>query len=143
MGKQSSRIYYQGKDHKDIYYNGHYHSAVYLCKESADGKVKCELVWRKIFEENLYIHPYLNNNDFLPDSGLSSLTVNMDEKKAYLAPGYTFRDGRQTTIIYAPDWIDGKKYASFVHRDTASNTDELYINEELIFDNISKLIFQQ
>lgn len=94
MGKQSSRIYYQEKDHKDIYYNGHYHSAVYLCKESADGKVKCELLWRKIFEENLYIHPSLNNTDFLPDSGLSALTVDMDAKKAYLAPGHTFRDMR-------------------------------------------------
>ena len=41
MGKQSSRLYYQGKDHKDIYFQGHYHDAMY---------VGSELVWEKINE---------------------------------------------------------------------------------------------
>lgn len=39
MGKQSARIYYQGKDHKDIYYDGHYHDAMYLGSQ---------LLWKKI-----------------------------------------------------------------------------------------------
>lgn len=39
MGKQSSRLYFQGKDHKDIYYQGHYHDAMYIGST---------LVWEKI-----------------------------------------------------------------------------------------------
>lgn len=42
MGKQSSRLYYQGKDHKDIYFQGHYHDAMY---------VGSQLVWEKIYDE--------------------------------------------------------------------------------------------
>ncbi len=44
MGKQSARLYFQGKDHKDIYFNGHYHDAVYL----TDGEGNATLVWEKI-----------------------------------------------------------------------------------------------
>lgn len=39
MGKQSARIYFQGKDHKEIYYQGHYHKAMYIGSQ---------LVWEKI-----------------------------------------------------------------------------------------------
>ncbi|MGN0464894.1 MAG: hypothetical protein ACI4F9_00925 [Lachnospiraceae bacterium] len=38
MGKQSSRLFFNGKDHKDIYFQGHYHKAMYLGSE---------LVWEK------------------------------------------------------------------------------------------------
>lgn len=41
MGKQSSRIYFQGKDHKDIYFKGQYHTAMYKGNQ---------LIWKKIFE---------------------------------------------------------------------------------------------
>lgn len=39
MGRQSSRIYFQGKDHKDIYFQGHYHDKMYIGSQ---------LVWEKI-----------------------------------------------------------------------------------------------
>ena len=39
MGKQSARLYFQGKDHKEIYYQGHYHKAMYIGSQ---------LVWEKI-----------------------------------------------------------------------------------------------
>lgn len=45
MGKQSSRIYFQGKDHKDIYFKGQYHTFMYKGKQ---------LMWEKIFD-NCYI----------------------------------------------------------------------------------------
>lgn len=44
MGKQSARLYFQGKDHKDIYYSGHYHDAMYL----SDSEGRATLVWEKI-----------------------------------------------------------------------------------------------
>lgn len=44
MGRQSSRLYFQGKDHKDIYYNGHYHDAMYL----SDSNGNVTLVWEKL-----------------------------------------------------------------------------------------------
>lgn len=42
MGKQSARIYFQGKDHKEIYYQGHYHKAMYIGSQ---------LVWEKLTSE--------------------------------------------------------------------------------------------
>jgi len=43
MGKQSSRIYFQGKDHKDIYFNTYYSSSMV---------VNNEVFWKKIYELN-------------------------------------------------------------------------------------------
>lgn len=39
MGRQSARIWYNGKDHKEVYYNGIYHNAIYM-----NGRV----VWQKL-----------------------------------------------------------------------------------------------
>lgn len=60
MGKQSARIFFQGKDHKDIYFNGYYHDKMYI------GSM---LVWEKI-ESSKWIFRYhtefrLNNFDCL------------------------------------------------------------------------------
>lgn len=44
MGRQSSRIYFNGHDHKDIYFQGHYHDAVFM----TDGEGNATLVWEKI-----------------------------------------------------------------------------------------------
>ncbi len=44
MGRQSSRLYYQGKDHKDIYFQGHYHDAMYIGNQ---------LVWEKLKDDEL------------------------------------------------------------------------------------------
>lgn len=41
MGKQSARMYYDGKDHRDIYFKGNYHRAMYKGGQ---------LVWKKITE---------------------------------------------------------------------------------------------
>lgn len=136
MGKQSSRIYFQKKDHKDIYMNGHYHSAVYLCKESEDGQVNCELIWRKIFDENLYIHQTLPNGDNPSISQNMSLTVNMDEKRIYLTPVWTNRDNEKNYITYNPDWIDGKEYVSILTDTVGSKNAAVYKNKELIFNDV-------
>lgn len=50
MGRQSSRLYFQGKDHKDIYFNGHYHDAMYL----SDSEGNVTLVWEKM-KDNIEI----------------------------------------------------------------------------------------
>lgn len=47
MGKQSSRIYFQGQDHKDIWFQGKYHNAMYIGNQ---------LVWKKIYD---YMIPYI------------------------------------------------------------------------------------
>lgn len=47
MGKQSSRIYFQEKDHKDIWFQGNYHNAMY---------VGSQLVWKKLpVGKNIYL----------------------------------------------------------------------------------------
>lgn len=43
MGKQSSRIYFQGKDHKDIWFRGNYSSAMVVGNE---------IFWKKIYKLN-------------------------------------------------------------------------------------------
>lgn len=41
MGRQSSRIYFNGKDHKDIYFNGKFHSAMYFKDQGG-------IIWQKL-----------------------------------------------------------------------------------------------
>ena len=53
MGKQSARIYFQGKDHKEIYYQGHYHKAMYIGSQ---------LVWEKLIDERLDIVSSISYN---------------------------------------------------------------------------------
>lgn len=50
MGKQSARIYFQGKDHKEIYYQGHYHDAMYIGST---------LVWEKLKTEQGETYKYI------------------------------------------------------------------------------------
>lgn len=45
MGKQSARMYYQGKDHKDIYFHYNYHDAMYKGSN---------LVWKKIYPDRYF-----------------------------------------------------------------------------------------
>lgn len=56
MGKQSSRIYFQGKDHKDIWFQGNYHVAMYIGNQ---------LVWEKLpIGKTIY---FLENDSRLAD----------------------------------------------------------------------------
>lgn len=41
MGRQSSRIYFNGKDHKDIYFNGKLHNAMYFKDQGG-------IIWQKL-----------------------------------------------------------------------------------------------
>lgn len=52
MGKQSSRIYFQGKDHKDIWFKGNYHNSMYIGSQ---------LVWKKIIEKYCVISGMICN----------------------------------------------------------------------------------
>lgn len=45
MGRQSSRLYYNGKDHKDIYYNGKYHNAMYFKDQGG-------IIWQKLMDSS-------------------------------------------------------------------------------------------
>lgn len=49
MGKQSARIYYQGKDHKDIYFQGNFHEKMYIGRN---------LAWQKIYDFPTYYGVY-------------------------------------------------------------------------------------
>ena len=46
MGKQSARLYYQGKDHKDIHFKGRLHDKMY---------VGSNLVWEKLYPDSYFI----------------------------------------------------------------------------------------
>lgn len=49
MGKQSSRLIYQGKDHKDIFFRGKFHRAMYLGNK---------LLWEKLPGEKFFLYRY-------------------------------------------------------------------------------------
>lgn len=46
MGRQSSRLYFEGKDHKDIYFQGHYHKAMYIGAQKVWEKLTSSLTWK-------------------------------------------------------------------------------------------------
>lgn len=49
--KQTSRIYYRGKDHKDVFFNGKYHSIM-----AAKNDLGCDgVIWRKLYPDKYYM----------------------------------------------------------------------------------------
>lgn len=46
MGKQSARLYYQGKDHKDIFYQGNFHDKMYKGNR---------LLWEKLYPAAYFV----------------------------------------------------------------------------------------
>lgn len=60
MGKQSARIYFQGKDHKEIYYQGHYHDAMYIGSTLVWEKLKAEEPIEKVPLEGFSAICYYN-----------------------------------------------------------------------------------
>lgn len=61
MGRQSSRLYYQGKDHKEIYYDGHYHKAMYIGSQ---------LVWEKLDSTKWQFVQMINSTYLAAGNGL-------------------------------------------------------------------------
>lgn len=90
MGKQSSRIYFQGKDHKDIWFQGNYHNAMY---------VGSQLVWKKIIDKYCVMRGYIYNllngkkinkqNNFYVDKSTPILSIGHcyigENRKEYIA----------------------------------------------------------
>jgi desulfoferrodoxin (superoxide reductase-like protein) len=75
MGKQSARLYYDGKDHKDIFFQGNYHRAMYKGNR---------LVWEKITEGNHIPYISREGNDMvlkvLYVDGRTTVTVGNSKK---------------------------------------------------------------
>lgn len=82
MGRQSSRIYFQGKDHKDIYFQGHYHDKMYIGSQ---------LVWEKLKDSLMSKYytgfPYLlNSSKLYAENGSSALFC--DARNAYMTEDF-------------------------------------------------------
>lgn len=85
MGRQSSRLIYNGKDHKDIYFQGHYHDAMY---------VGSQLVWKKIRERNwerIGFHTF-------KDNGNAYIAYDAQDKLYYFD-----RDSKEWVLSEVPD----------------------------------------
>lgn len=65
MGRQSSRIYFQGKDHKDIYFQGHYHDKMYIGSQLVWEKLKSEISWVGYENSGTYGFVKYNGSIFL------------------------------------------------------------------------------
>lgn len=68
MGKQSARLYFEGKDHKDIFFHGKCHDAMYI---------GAELVWHKIRKEGYYVLIYFRGESYVNQKLIVSI---FDEK---------------------------------------------------------------
>lgn len=73
MGRQSARIYFQGKDHKEIYFNGRYHKALHIGDKLAWEKIETDEgvynVYAMVHTQGLYFALVLKKEDDTPYLG--------------------------------------------------------------------------
>lgn len=104
MGKQSARLYYDGKDHKDIYFQGNYHRVMYKGDE---------LVWMKLGGKT-YIPFVKHLNDgyqiyvYYPDTKSAEKILDIDG-------AYNFTFNEKFLILYGTDIVskDGREFLSY------------------------------
>lgn len=92
MGRQSSRIFFNTKDHKDIYFNGYYHKAMYI----TDSECNLTLVWEKLPEETF---EFWIQDTMINAYGETSIRFQNGEVELYIRGVYE----ESLTI----DWGDG------------------------------------
>lgn len=99
MGKQSSRIYFNAKDHKDIYFNGNFHKAMYL----TDEKANAYLVWEKLAENKTFVFVLQDTMEVYEVGNVPSMVAG--------TIGFYISPLGEVTI----DWGDGsvEKYTSY------------------------------
>lgn len=106
MGKQSSRIYFQGKDHKDIYFKGQYHTFMYKGNQ---------LMWEKIFD-NCYI--------FILSKHLIVVYPKIKECRVFNIP---------VSTKYTGNYVFGKNNKQYVISEVLSKNYRPYFSD--VFDN--------
>lgn len=143
MGKQSARLYYDGKDHKDIYFRRKYHRAMYLGSELLWEKLpseKCFLYkhngYPRVFDAESYVltdypeYSAISDNDVYGNNLYTSVGNNLfthDGKKffeqnidaEFIARSYNVQDGFIAAIPL------GNNYIQFYFVETDSNVNEL------------------
>lgn len=87
MGRQSSRMYFCGKDHKDIYYQGHYHDKMYIGSQLVWEKLNAAL-W-EVFRINNIFNVAVHDTAFY-DGLFMALVEHVEEGRCYL---YTSENG--------------------------------------------------
>lgn len=114
MGKQSSRIYFNRKDHKDIFFNGHYHKAMYI----TDLQGKPTLMWEKLVGD-------IPTYSFI----VQDTTINGETLEVVSAGEAYIYVGKPQNKKFTIDWGDGTKTVSdssnnaieYIHRYPTSN----------------------
>lgn len=130
MGKQSSRIFYQGKDHKDIYFRGKYHGKMYK---------NGQLLWEKLFPDEYFVLKGVNQGvgvlcktpyfyDMLP----SAYSINIIGNIGQTLIGYCVSDVETSDMIFSADY--GKTWKKF---DISVNGHSEYITEYFTPNNHS------
>lgn len=116
MGRQSSRLYFQGKDHKDIYFQGHYHDAMYL----TDSEGIATLVWEKLKGEPVNIRyismlSYINGKYYLV---AESSEWTSDFGYPVLYEGISLSKMKKRGLIFGDNPVRGRYYVmhSYLNR---------------------------
>ena len=121
MGKQSARIYFQGKDHKEIYYQGHYHKAMYIGNQ---------LVWEKLTEEKKelnFVQSIIYRNGLYVVFSSSGIFVGNDlNNMKFLYDNFRKIVGNSLGSIYCK--LTNEEYVLI-------NTAKMYFDTFLITDN--------
>jgi hypothetical protein len=100
--KESSLIYYRGKNHKDIFYRGKYHKAMYLGNN---------LVWEKLEEDNGEVGGnefiFTSNEDWSEDENFGKVSFSVKGNiKIDWGDGYTTNVNNYNEYEYVYHWYN-------------------------------------
>lgn len=114
MGRQSSRIFFQGKDHKDIYFQGHYHDKMYIGST---------LVWEKL-KSKLWVKKQ-TNIELFPSSQLKF------GNGIFMAVGAD-KDGKKTLIRTSENGYKWEEYEYDTPFNNAANVSLHFVNGKFL-----------
>lgn len=111
MGKQSARLYYQGKDHKDIFFHEKYHGKMFK---------NGQILWEKLFPDEYFV---MKNNNASTNQGVGILNKDFYDmlpsahnicvcgNVGKTLIGYCIKDKEDKSLIYSVDF--GKSWTKF------------------------------
>ncbi|MBD5515353.1 MAG: hypothetical protein HDR06_12140 [Lachnospiraceae bacterium] len=103
MGKQSSRLIYQGTDHKDLFYDGKFHDKLYK---------GAELVWEKLYPDEFFVE----KRDYYSGIALADVKEKyIDEIPYYGGIQYITLVGKALVAQFSPEGMKSDGYQMYFY----------------------------
>lgn len=127
MGAQSSRLYFDGKDHKEIYYQGKYHTAMYKGDQ---------LVWAKTDVENVNYPPVYPV--YFKEIGGKLYGINENGYIWFLGSDKTFAYYDSVSAGITAHWVGDNALFQMDRKFTYSTSSRCFISYDI---NAKKYVF--